>query len=41
VVRMLGGWKAVDEVAAALLRDAADNDASERVRRLAATLLAG
>ncbi|MCY1018248.1 HEAT repeat domain-containing protein [Pyxidicoccus sp. MSG2] len=41
VVRMLGGWKAMDEVSAALLRDAADNDASERVRRLAAALLAG
>ncbi|QSQ28465.1 HEAT repeat domain-containing protein [Pyxidicoccus parkwayensis] len=40
LVRMLGGWKSVDEVVAALLRDVADNDASERVRRLAATVLA-
>lgn len=41
VVRTLGAWKGVDAVAAALLRDAADNDASERVRKLAASMLAG
>ncbi len=40
VVRTLGGWRTVDNVAAALLRDVADNDASERVRRLAASMLA-
>jgi hypothetical protein len=41
LVRMLGGLKAVDEVALALLRDVADNDASEKVRRLASSLLEG
>ena len=41
VVRMLGGLKSVDELAVALLRDVADNDASEKVRRLASSLLAG
>nr|WP_281404502.1 HEAT repeat domain-containing protein [Pyxidicoccus fallax] len=40
-VRVLGGLRAVDELAVALLRDAADNDASEKVRHLAASLLAG
>ncbi|WP_240359763.1 HEAT repeat domain-containing protein [Pyxidicoccus trucidator] len=40
VVRALGSWKAVDEVATALLRDVADNDTSERVRRLATSMLA-
>jgi HEAT repeat protein len=40
VVRMLGDLKAVDALAAALLRDAADHDASEKVRRLASSLLA-
>lgn len=41
LVRLLGGWKTGDEAAAALLRDVADNDASERVRRLASSVLAG
>ncbi|MFP2925342.1 hypothetical protein ACLESO_09010 [Pyxidicoccus sp. 3LG] len=41
MVRLLGGLKATDEVAAVLLRDVADNDASDEVRRLAASLLAG
>ncbi|MCP3137105.1 HEAT repeat domain-containing protein [Pyxidicoccus xibeiensis] len=41
VVRLLGGLKTVDELAVALLRDVAENDVSEEVRRLAASMLAG
>lgn len=40
-VRLLGALLGVDELAVALLRDVAENDASDDVRRLAASLLAG
>ncbi|MFP2906830.1 HEAT repeat domain-containing protein [Pyxidicoccus sp. 3LFB2] len=41
VVRMLGRWRPVDTLAAALLQDVAYNDTSERVRRLASSMLEG